>query len=106
MKRVTFHPQAVAELIEATEFYEDRSPGLGAALLDETERAIARIAAMPEASERIAPRARRKALWRFPYSIIYGICDDRVRVVAFAHQRRRPFYWRERLEDTSGSPEA
>jgi toxin ParE1/3/4 len=34
---------------------------------------------------------------RFPYSVIYSLLEDDVLVVAVAHHRRRPFYWRDRV---------
>jgi hypothetical protein len=36
-------------------------------------------------------------LTALPYSIIYIESDDEVRVWAFAHQKRRPGYWKRRL---------
>jgi len=36
---------------------------------------------------------RRYLLRRFPYSIIYQVSTDELRVIAVAHQRRRPGYW-------------
>jgi hypothetical protein len=33
---------------------------------------------------------------RFPYSVLYRIRDDHVRILAIAHQKRRAFYWRRR----------
>jgi hypothetical protein len=30
---------------------------------------------------------------RFPYSIIYYVRGDELRVIALAHHRRRPEYW-------------
>ncbi len=100
MKLITFHPATNAEAIEAAEFYEARSPGLGSALLDELQGSLEQMAATPEAYQLIGRRVRRKPLWRFPYSLIYAAYRDRIRVVAFAHQKRRPFYWRKRLKDS------
>lgn len=100
MTLTTFHPDASAEITEAAEYYERRSVGLGFGLLGEVERALKLIAENPEASPLIGRRARRKSLWRFPYSLVYAIYPDRIRVVAFAHQRRRPFYWRNRLKES------
>ena len=34
---------------------------------------------------------------RFPCAIIYSLLDDEILVLAVAHHRRRPFYWRDRL---------
>jgi plasmid stabilization system protein ParE len=39
---------------------------------------------------------RRYLFRRFPYSIIYQTTADELRVVAVAHQRRRPGYWAKR----------
>jgi len=30
---------------------------------------------------------------RFPYAVLYSIVGDQIRVMAVAHDRRRPFYW-------------
>jgi hypothetical protein len=32
----------------------------------------------------------------FPYSVFYSVLSDRVRIIAVAHDRRRPFFWRDR----------
>jgi len=99
VKRITFHPDADAEVTEAVQYYEVRSPGLGGELLGEVERALGQIATNPEACQRIGQRVPRKTLWRFPSNLVYAVCSDRIRIVAFAHQKRRPLYWRKRLED-------
>ena len=98
MKPITLHPDVDAEITEAVRYYESREPGLGLDLLGEVEQAFDQIMANPEACQRIAKRVRRKSLWRFPYNMMYAIYPDKIRVVAFAHQKRRPFYWRKRLK--------
>lgn len=99
MKLIGFHPDADVEITEAAQYYEERLAGLGSDLLGEVERALEQILTNPEASQRIARRVRRKPLWRFPYNLIYAVYPDRIRIVACAHQKRRPFYWRKRLKD-------
>jgi hypothetical protein len=32
-------------------------------------------------------------LRRFPYSIVYLLLPEEIRVLAIAHQRRKPGYW-------------
>lgn len=76
-----------------------RSPGLGADLTDEVEQALDHASAFPEACPLAGKRVRRKPLLRFPYSLVYAVYPDRIRIVAFAHQKRRPFFWRKRLKD-------
>ena len=102
MKPIVFHPDAEVEIREAAWYYGNRLPGLGSELLDEVERALGLISRNPEACQQIGERARRRSLWRFPYNVIYAVYPDRIRIVAFAHQKRRPFYWRQRLKDTAG----
>ena len=97
MKLLRFHPDADVEVIEAVQYYGAREPALGSDLLGEVERALDQILRNPESSQRIGRRARRKSLWRFPYNLVYAVYLDRIRIVAFAHQKRRPFYWRKRL---------
>ena len=103
MKQATFHLDAAAEVSEAAEYYERHSAGLGLEMLGEVEQALSHISTNPEACQLIGRRARRKPLWRFPYSLIYAIYPDRIRIVAFAHQKRRPFYWRRRLKGRQGA---
>jgi len=99
VKRITFHPGADTEIIEAAQYYEAHMHGLGSDFLGEIERGLDQISANPEACQRIASRARRKPLWRFPYNLIDAVYPDRIRIAACAHQKRRPFYWRKRLKD-------
>ena len=45
----------------------------------------------------IEANLRRLMLTRFPYALIYSATDDLLHVVAVAHARRRPGYWRPRV---------
>ena len=96
MKLLILHPDADAEVTEAVRYYESCEPGLGSDLLGEVERALDQILENPEAFQKIGRRVRRKPLWRFPYNFVYAVYPERIRIVAFAHQKRRPFYWRRR----------
>jgi hypothetical protein len=33
---------------------------------------------------------------KFPYQIVYRISADEIRILAFAHLKRRPGFWRHR----------
>ena len=90
----TFHPEADAELEEAALFYESRLAGLGKSFAAEVERTIALVREFPEAGSQVGPRRRRVLVARFPYSIVYRHDSDAIVIVAVAHQRRRPGYWR------------
>jgi len=94
--RARLHPAAQRELDEAAEFYDFEGPGLGTAFLDEIERAVRQIGEFPESSSIVLAPVRKKVISAFPYSVMYSVIDDVVIVLAFAHHRRRPFYWRGR----------
>ncbi len=99
MRKITFHEEADSEVYEAAIYYEDSAPELGLAFLDEIEKASTLILANPMAYQSVGGEVRRALVARFPYSILYVIePDDRIRVIAVAHQKRRPGYWRKRLQ--------
>ncbi len=93
---VSIHEVADKELKEATRYYESKVDGLGFAFLDEVERVVDLIRDNPESAPRIYKVVRRKILRGFPYSIMYSIVDDSIRILAISNQKRRPFYWRDR----------
>lgn len=94
--RLEFHESADLELNEAADFYDLRSPGLGGAFLDEVERGLGHIARHPGGAALALGAVRKRILARFPYSILHSVSEDRIRILAIAHQKRRPFYWRRR----------
>jgi plasmid stabilization system protein ParE len=93
---ISIHEVAEMEIDEAAGFYEIRSPGLGGVFVDEIERAIRSIAEFPEAASLVRGRVRRRPIAKFPYSLIYSVRPNEIRILAVAHQKRRPFYWRGR----------
>ena len=95
--RVNFHEDAYTEMVEASKYYEERATGLGMAFLDSVEEAVDQIKENPEAYILVGDEVRQKLLKRFPYSALYVIEPDNLRVIAIAHQKRRPGYWRYRL---------
>ena len=91
-------PEAEAELLEATAWYESKRSGLGAEFIRTIDRALARILAVPEASAlwRKGYPYRNHALRRYPYVIFFIVSPEQVEVFAFAHTRRSPGYWMKR----------
>jgi toxin ParE1/3/4 len=91
-----FHPEAEAELEDAAVFYESRMHGLGKSFAAEVERIITLIREFPDAGSPAGPSRRRVLIDRFPYAVVYRHDSDAVVILAVAHQRRRPGYWRRR----------
>jgi len=95
-RQVSFHAMAEQELHDAASYYNALRPELGQAFLDEAERAVTQILAYPEAALLVNCTVRKKLIRRFPYSIMYSLRTEGIRILAIAHQKRRPFYWRGR----------
>lgn len=93
---VIFHNLAEEELNEAAAYYAHARPGLGDAFVAEVQHAVELLAASPLAGRVVDKDVRWWLVKRFPYSVLYRVRDDHIRILAIAHQKRRPFYWRER----------
>ena len=88
---------AAEELAAAVGWYEDRRAGLGAEFFDAIERTLNRIAELPEAGSPFRDlKARRLLVAGFPYQVVYRIDSEGIRVIAIAHLKRRPGFWRHR----------
>ena len=84
-------------MIEAALFYEEESAGLGEDFLDDIQHAIDAVREHPELGVAVDHELRRVLIRRFPFSVIYAVEPEQVVVVAIAHQRRRPRYWKGRM---------
>ena len=93
---ISIHEIAESEINEAADFYDLESPGLGNVFIDEIQRALQRIVEFPAAAPLVRGRVRQRIVTRFPYSLVYSARESEIRVLAVAHHKRRPFYWRGR----------
>jgi plasmid stabilization system protein ParE len=92
-------PGARAELVLASEWFEDQENGLGAQFLASAGHTIDAIQAHPERFARVnAPRrVRRAILKRFPYAVYYTFNGSRIFILSLFHLRRDPASLNERL---------
>ncbi|MBI3126248.1 MAG: type II toxin-antitoxin system RelE/ParE family toxin [Candidatus Tectomicrobia bacterium] len=95
--RLEFHPEAERELIEAALRYELQVPGLGRRFGVEVRRACDLLLEQPALGHPVEPDLRQFVLDRFPFTLIYSLPPESVRVLAISHHRRRPGYWRSRM---------
>lgn len=93
---VIFHELAESEMNEAAAYYATARPGLGEAFIAEVQHTVDLLIAAPLAGRSVDSEVRWWLLRRFPYSVLYRIRADHIRILAIAYQKRRPFYWRER----------
>lgn len=98
---ITFRPEARAELVEAWAWYEEQRPGLGDELAACVEAAIGKAARQPDAYAVVHEGVRRVLVRRFPYGVFYVVEAGELLVLAIAHGRRRPHYWRDRAGKSS-----
>jgi toxin ParE1/3/4 len=94
---VRFHPAAAQEAESTYEWYAARDPAAAHGFREELRQAVEAVAASPRTWPRYSTRARRYVFPRYPFSLVYILRRDEVEVVAVAHGRRRPGYWRSRL---------
>lgn len=86
-------PQASEELEAAVVYYNSQRSKLGTTFLSEFENTVERILNLPMAARIVRGSVRRRAIRRFPFSVLYRPGTDEVVIVAVAHRRRRPGYW-------------
>jgi toxin ParE1/3/4 len=95
--KLVVHQDARAELGKSRRWYEKRQDGLGFQLLDDVRAALSKIEHDPKIGNRYLNTPYRfYRTKQFPYVIYYLELADHVCVMAIAHERRRPGYWRRR----------
>lgn len=98
---LAFEAAAAAELEAAATWYERERPGYGALFVEEVRRAVARAAKFPRSGVPVPGvgderDARRFGLKRFPYVVVTAVARGERAVIAVAHTKRAPAYWRAR----------
>jgi len=91
-----FHPAAIIELEAAARIAQSRSPRLASELNAEVARVTDLLCRTPRMGEPLDATHRRFPLRRFPLALIYDVDGEALRIVAIAHRRQRPGYWRGR----------
>jgi plasmid stabilization system protein ParE len=88
--RVQYHPQATDELTAAIDYYNKLGHGLGDELKVAVSEAIARILENPTRFRMTGGGMRRYLVAGFPYSVLYIVKNDLVRIMVIRHHRRNP----------------
>ena len=97
-RRYEFHPGADEDFFAALRFYlESESAEVAQNFEAEIRRSLERLLRYPEIAPAIGRKGvRRMVLSGFPYNVHYVVAGDAIRVLAVAHQSRRPGYWIDR----------
>jgi toxin ParE2 len=95
--RARFLRPAEAEVDEAVAYFDQQREGLGDRFEQDLLATVRFITQHPLTGHPLTRSARKFRLHTFRYNVIYLIDGDEVVIVAVAHHRRRPGYWRDRL---------
>jgi toxin ParE1/3/4 len=91
------HPEAREDLREAAEFYRDNAGvALSQSVLTEFEHSVKLLLEYPRLGSKWRYGKRRFVMRRFPFSVIYTVADDQLRILAGGPHSPRPSYWRGR----------
>jgi toxin ParE1/3/4 len=93
---VEIHPDALAEAEAARQWYQVRSDDAADAFLAELNLGVESIRVSPKLYPRYIGGTHRYLMRRFPYLIVYQLLEAKIRVIAVAHSRRKPGYWKTR----------
>ncbi len=101
--RLQFLAEALVEYEDAIDYYERVQSGLGDNFIRETEEVLALTLEFPEMGAPVEDTpptlgVRRRFLRRFSVEIDYLIVEEALVVLAIFHCKRRPGYWRDRLD--------
>jgi plasmid stabilization system protein ParE len=90
------HPLAADEAQKARNWYRERSPVAAGEFLRELDAAMLAISEAPSRWPRVYEKYRRYLMHKFPFSVVYIHRSEFAEVLAVAHHRRRPGYWKNR----------
>lgn len=96
-KPYLFHPEAADEFEAAEDWYFSGNADASTKFVDEVEAAVAAITETPQRWSRYLYGTRRFVLQRFPFSVVYLDEPDVVIILAVAHSKRKPGYWKGRV---------
>ena len=92
------HPEADDEFAAAVRYYSEVSSELGVRFYREMERLFREVCAHPERFWAFDPPVRRHLSGDFPYAVVFLEKPQHIWVVAVMHMKRRPGYWRGRID--------
>ena len=96
MTRIVFDEDARAEFLDAVGYYASCEKELGNRFKDAVAEGAMAILEMPFRFRSLRGKFRRCLVSGFPYGIIYTIEPDFILIVAVAHAKRKPGYWKKR----------
>jgi plasmid stabilization system protein ParE len=101
LKPVKVLPIAEKEFGEEVAWYRERDPRVASRFSSEVRQALTLLESYPGIGSRVPgvldSAVRRMPVHKFPYHIVFLDLGNVLEVVAFAHYRRRPTYFLDRI---------
>lgn len=99
---IAWHPDARGEFDGDIDWYEARGTGLGDRFEAAVDESVFTLLEWPESGTAwpgwdSIPVVRSRRVAGFPYRLVYLVQPAEVVLVALAHEKRKPGYWRDRL---------
>jgi plasmid stabilization system protein ParE len=96
-RQLVVRPEAAADAMKASHWYDERVGGLGVRFLDNIEAVMVSISEAPQQFPIYNGEIRRARLGTFPYAVFFTVTDNRVIVLAILHLYREPRVLRKTL---------
>ena len=99
MRSITFLLEAEEEMNAYAQYYNQQASGLGLEFLLEIEKSLQLIEKNPERWPYYEENIHKYNTRRFPFSLYYVFEKDldKIIIIAVAHQKRKPGYWKQRI---------
>jgi len=96
IRGVILHTEAEEEIFQALAWYAERSAVAARAFVQELSSMVRLAVQSPESWPRGYGKTRHIVFPRFPFDLVFRMKGETIEIVAVAHQRRRPSYWKDR----------
>lgn len=96
MKPANFHSDAYAEMVAAAVYYESQQEDLGKRFLTSLQSSISHIQINPKLYQHFDFGVQICVLFDFPFKIVFREKLENIEIIAIMHQRRKPYYWKNR----------
>ena len=96
MASARFHGEARLEFLDSVAYYETVQVGLGERFRESVEGAVQLATSFPFAGSPHKHGTRRVFPKKFPFSIVYLVGEHEIVILAVAHFKRSPGYWKNR----------
>lgn len=90
---------AQRDVVEARDWYDRQQSGLGERFSESVESAIQQLLGDPTSWPVIEGDVHRCPVRSFPFDVLFFVEGNDVLIVAVMDQRRRPGYWKDRIQD-------